>query len=108
MFAGGDLSQATLTSGTADLDGMQGYSVQCTFTGTATGTLTLQGSDDPVAEPNLSRIVNWTDTSSAQALAAPGSILFNVSDVQYKWVRLVYAKTAGTGAITANLHAKGF
>lgn len=108
LFNAADLSQASLTSSVCDLDSMYGYSIQAVFSGDAIGTLSIQASNDPfpVTDLTIGRIVNYT-TVSTLPLTAPGSVLDNIDAAHYKWVRLIYTKTSGSGSITANLHAKG-
>lgn len=106
IFSNGDLSQATLTSEVCDLNHMYGYALQCTFTGNAVGSVIVQGSCDPTDFNLTSRIVNWS-TVVTLALGAPGSILYNVDASFYRWVRILYQRTSGSGSITANLNAKG-
>jgi len=106
LLTAGDLSQATLTSETTELDSMFGFAVQCNFSGSAVGTVALQGSNDPVLEQQKSQVTNWT-TIVTEPLAAPGSIMFNVEPAMYKWLRCVYTRTSGSGSMTINFHAKG-
>lgn len=110
IMTAGDLSTATLDSNVPNVDFMLGCAIQCIFIGNATGNLTLQGSCDPITDQQLqagTTVTNWTDITTS-ALAAPGTVMFNVSDIGYKWLRIHYAKTGGTGSITINVHAKGF
>lgn len=87
-----------------------GYAIQGEITGTPTGTINLQMSADPNVGNNFP--INWTDiTGTSQSVAAAGTFAYNVSDVEYNWVRLVY--TDGSGGISAatmnaNINIKGF
>ncbi len=98
---------ASFNSQALNLNQMFGYALQAVWTGTATGTLKLQGSVDP----NSGNInpVNWTDvTNSSDAVTTSGNYLWNVSDVMYNWVRLVYANSfIESGAITARADVGG-
>lgn len=70
------------------------------------GTLKLQASNDDVNPPHLP--VNWVDIPSASAaVAATGNFIIPKTDICYKWIRLVWVSTSGTGAITANLQTIG-
>lgn len=98
------------------LDTIFGYSIQAVYTGTPTGTLKLQGSDDPTGDfaspANATNIpTNWSDIAgTSQALTAAGTFLWNMSDVGYNWVRLVYTDTSGgtsTAILNARINAKG-
>lgn len=104
-----------ITSQALQLYSMLGFSIQIVFTGTPTGTLKLQGSSDPVpqADPNSLVPTNWTDiNNSSQAISAAGSFLWNVSDVQYNYVRLVYTDGSSgmsTAVVTSAIfNGKGF
>lgn len=83
-----------------------GYSIQIVFTGTPTGTFKLQASDDPVPQNGMPfsgiyTATNWTDVAnSSQAVSAAGSIVWNVSDVMYNYVRVVYTD-GSSGSSTA-------
>lgn len=106
LFAAGNIA-GNLTSAVVDCTNMVGFSVQSVTTGTAVGVLTIEASNDNIInDAYTSRIVNWTTISTA-AVAAPGTIMTNISDVYYRWVRLVYTSTSGTGSITSTMQAKG-
>lgn len=87
------------------------YSITAIVTGTPTGTLTLQASNDP--ETNDTQVspitgrspavgpTNWvTIQDSDFAIAAAGNTMWNVRDVAYNYVRVVYVDSSG-GASTA-------
>ena len=84
-----------------ELRHLRGYAVQAVYTGAPVGTLTLQVSNDN------SSPTNWTDASS-ESISAAGSTVFNHQVPQYKFIRLKYVRTSGTGTINARVHAKGF
>jgi hypothetical protein len=78
-----------------------GYAIQAVFTGTTTGTIKLQASNDP-ATPNAVP-TSWTDIAGSTVDLASGSpILWNVVDPQYTFVRAVHADTGG-GDLTITL-----
>lgn len=100
IIVNGNMASATLTSDVGELEQGFGYSVQAVYTGAPVGTLKLQASLDQVT---------WIDVAdSSQSIAAAGSFLWNVSDVQYPWTRLIYTKTSGTGTLNAQLFYRGF
>jgi len=85
------------------LQHMYGFAIQVNCTGTPNGTFKLQASTDPFAtSPSPS---HWTDItgSSVAAAGANFSYLWNVTDVMYNWVRVVYTDASG-GASTAVAH----
>jgi len=90
-----------------------GNSIQIEITGTLVGSLKLQGSSDPVPDSNFQaktmKVDNWTDMlGSTQAITGSGTVMYNISDTFFNWVRVVYTSTSGTGTITAAFNAKGF
>jgi hypothetical protein len=100
----GQTMNTTITSDAFQMYQMFGFSIQVTFTGTPTGTFKLQASSDPVTQVSLNTVsppTHWTDVAnSSQAVSAAGSVMWNVSDVMYNWVRVVYTDGSG-GASTA-------
>jgi hypothetical protein len=90
------------------------FSIQLVFTGPIVGEFKLQASNDtgPNERANISdtdTLINWTDVQdSTQAISAAGSHLWSVSDAGYKWVRVVWTATSGTGVLTsARFNGKG-
>lgn len=98
---------------------MFGCSIQVTWTGVPTGTFKLQASSDPVPQgPASAPLTNfqpthWSDiTDSPFSVTLAGDYMWNVYDVMYNWIRLVYTDTSGgtsTATITnATFNGKGF
>lgn len=102
---------ASFTGALFFLESMEGYSICAAFAGGGTGALKLQACNNPITDHvNLKPDPNavWVDiTGSAYAITADGSYFWNVSDVYYKAVRLVYTKTTGAGAMQVYYNAKG-
>ena len=93
---------ANITSVYFDLGDLETYSVQVSFTGAnVVGTLTLEScSSDPTAG-----FVTVLDSS--QAIAASGGHLYNVVKAGYRFVRIKWVYTSGTGNIKATILVKG-
>lgn len=85
-----------------------GLSVQAVFSGASpTGTFKIQVSDDPVDA--AADVTNWTDySSSSQAISANGNFGWSFAPFGYRFLRLAYTRTSGTGNVTAYAHCKGF
>jgi hypothetical protein len=90
------------------------YAIQVVFTGTPTGTFSLQGSCDPIPQARVEEIVptNWsTIINSSISVSAAGNLMWNVAEIGYNYVRVVYTDTSGgtsTAIITAaNFNGKG-
>jgi hypothetical protein len=98
----GTVMNTTITSQPQELTQMFGYSIQVVFTGTPTGTFKLQASSDPQGNlPGAAGPTHWSDiTGSPYAVSAAGNYMWNVFDVMYNYVRLVYTDASG-GASTA-------
>lgn len=90
------------------------FSIQGVITGTAAGTMKLQGSNDPVPDANFRQTAVWTPTNwtdiadSAEPITGAGNIMYDFNHCPgYNWVRVVYTASSGTGTITLRLNTKG-
>ncbi len=103
MVSTNDLTSAPLWIGTT-----QGFGIQATWLGEATGALKLQGScsakrpntlnaDVPVVIPDE----EWSDVPDSEfAVAEAGNYLWNYDGAYFPWVRVVYTNaTAPSTAI---------
>lgn len=99
ISSSGDMS-GNITSSTVNLDFHIMASIQAVWTGTPTGTIKLQQSNDAS---------NWTDISGASQATggAAGSVCFNLNLAPMKYVQLVYTRTSGSGTLNATVEAKG-
>ncbi len=112
IVTNGDMSGTlTINSAITDLNQQYVYSIQAVYSGTPVGSLKLQASNDIVtlgAGGGQPAITNWTDISgSTVGISAAGNYLWNVSNFGYRWTRLVYTQTSGTGTLNVVLNAKG-
>lgn len=104
---------ANLTSSPMQLQEMYGFTIQATYTGTPTGTFKLQVSSDPVNKNGIGSAAptNWTDlANSSAAVSAAGNYMWNVTDVFFNWVRLIYtdgSSGASTAVLSAQMNGKG-
>jgi hypothetical protein len=91
-----------------------GVAIQAVFTGTPVGMANLQGSCDEGARNQQQaggndQVVNWTDiTGSYATVSGAGTASWNFQGSFYKWIRLVYISSSGTGTITVRANSKGF
>lgn len=104
----------SLSSSGLDMFNMAIGSIQAVFTGSPVGTLKLQISNDIVPTPtagaaNLaSNVVNWTDyTGSSQSISAAGNFMWILDATGYRWLRLVYTFSSGTGTLNVTACNKG-
>lgn len=102
-----------LTSTAFWLDQVFIIAIQALFTGTAAGTVKLQGSCDrgsvsPLNPAGGLGITTWTDiANSSTAVTGAGSVTWNFTGVGYEWIRVVYTSSSGTGTMTCTANAKG-
>lgn len=92
---------ATLASSAFDLGDLTCYSIEVVFSGGATdlvGTLTLEASND--------NTTFTTVTGSSQAITASAAHMWNVVGAGYRWVRVRWTFTSGTGNMQAYLSVK--
>jgi len=108
IVTNGDMS-ADVTSQVLNIADLSLGSIQAIFTGAPTGDLFLQISNDIIAagsDPNTA-VVNWSEyTGSRQTLAAAGAFVFNLANMGYKWCRMVYDPSGGTGILNATATVK--
>lgn len=91
------------------------FSIQVVITGTAAGTLTLQGSNDPVPDANFPSTPVWTPTNwteianSSEPVSGAGTVMYDFNQTPgFNWVRVVFTSSSGTGTMTIRLNTKGF
>lgn len=75
------------------LDNARRFGITATVTGSAVGSLQLEASNDNV---------NFANLGSAVAVAAAGTYLI-AGDADFKYVRLAYTATSGTGTLASRL-----
>lgn len=111
ILSAGDMSLASFVSKVVDLGNVNLGSIQAVWAGVApVGVLKIQLSNDIIsntADPNVA-VVNWDDFSgsSFNVSGNAGTHIFNISNMGYKWLRLFYTRTGGTGSMDANMTAK--
>ncbi len=108
---------ATYNSIPFELPHMEGVSIQISTTSasTAAGTVKLQCSNNalldnqgvnaPYVDPNAV----WIDVAGSTNTISSGanSYMYNVAGVYYKWCRLVYTSSSGSGTALLVAHGKG-
>lgn len=85
-------------------------SYQFLWTGTPTGTLTIQVSNKPT--PDDATDTDWTTLTLAVAITQPagaaGSEFVGLDGLEALWVRPRYVNASGSGAVVAWFTGKGF
>lgn len=96
-----DLTQA-FNSQPVLIEHIYGYSVQVAFTGVFAGTFKIQVSNDKGVSPTV-----WNDLANSSAAVVGGAyggeagIIWNVEKSFYRWFRVVYTPSSGTGTLTS-------
>lgn len=83
----------------------QDFSFYAKWTGTPTGSFKLQGSND-VGDS----VTDWEDIpgSTLAVAGAAGTQMWNYTRSQFRWVRIVYTATSGSGTLSKCIfNAKG-
>lgn len=91
---------ADIASAAQDINQMLAYAVHGVYTGAgADGTLETQASNDGT---------NWILIAGTQAVVAgPGQYMVNVENAGYKFARVVFTFSSGTGLLNVRITAKG-
>jgi len=104
LTVSGDMT-LDLQSNVYDVRVYDGFSIKAKYTGSPTGTLKLQVSND---DPVNGGTQEWNDLAdSSISVSAAGIYIFNVSVVFFGWVRLVWTVSSGSGTLTAKIVIKG-
>jgi len=108
---------ANSNSPAVQLKNIYTYCVAAIFTGTPTGSIKLQASNDPETNDTqplgipFPAPVNWCDiANSSFTVSASGEVMWNVNYTGYNYVRVVYTDSSGgTSTATMNIivNAKG-
>lgn len=88
---------STILSESVWLENMANAAIQIVFTGTPNGTFKLQASCDEPSKnvPAKSTPQNWTDVvDSSQAVVAAGNHIYEMQNIGYTFVRVVWTDTS--------------
>ena len=89
-----------LTSVYFDLGDKIDYAIQVAFTGSdVVGVLTLEASIDPT-------LGFVTVLNSSQSVSSSAGHIWNVTGAGYRYIRINWVYTSGTGTITADIYPK--
>ena len=107
----GDMSAASITSLVTNIQYIDNICLELTFTGSPTGTFSVEGSVDYRQDfnGNVQNAGHWvpiTLPTAPVASGAPGSILIDMNQLSFPYIRVVYTKTSGTGSLTATIGGK--
>jgi len=113
------LSSVTMTGSVSswgfDLQQAWAYSFQAVWSGSPLGTIKLQASNEnvivgPTGTNPAQYVNNWTDLNSniSSTTGVSGSILWNIQEPGYRWVRLAYSHGSGNGFLSVFYMDKSF
>lgn len=104
---------ATVNSSGIQVAGVDLGSIQLVWSGggSPVGTFTIEVSNDMVnlasGADQAANVVNWsTYTGSAAAITTDGDLIYNIANLGYRWLRVKYTRTSGTGTLNAVLVIK--
>lgn len=93
---------STTNTPTKDVYNCDRYAIQADYTGTFSGSLKLEVSNDD------DTVTNWTElTGSSVAITSAGTYIWNVKHVAYRAVRVVYTYTSGSCTLSLSITTKG-
>jgi hypothetical protein len=95
---------ANITGDPINLASHLGIALQCDFSGVPSGVIKIQASCDLTQDEGS--VINWTNIYELD-VAGAGNKIFNCRNIYYKWIRLVYEATAGSGTLAVNYTVKG-
>lgn len=102
----------SITGTPTNIQYLDNVSVQFVYTGTPTGVLAIQGSLDYSQGTGGTVLAagNWTTIPLSPAITQPagagGVCLVDLNQLSFPWIRLIYTRTSGTGALDAFVSGK--
>lgn len=101
---------ADVTSAITCIQWLDNITYQCNFTGTPTGTFSVHGSVDHQEVNNVvvraGTFVPITLDPSPVASGSAGSVLINLNQLAFPYIKLVYTRTSSTGTLNAYISGK--
>jgi hypothetical protein len=93
---------ADVTSDQLALDSFSNFAIYAKYTGAPNGEIKLEASIDNTSTPT-----NWVQVSgSAVTITGADEVLWNMTNASYKWIRVKYVRTSGTGTLNVNYNVK--
>ena len=96
----GDMSE-DIESEIIDVSQIYAAAVQSVWSGSPVGNIIVQGSCDEDSP------TNWSAIDTQAAGGGAGSDLVNLDGIGYRWLRVFYDDTSGTGSLTTRVNIKG-
>lgn len=109
VITAGDMS-ANVTGPATNISYLDNVAMQLNFTGTPTGTFSVEGSlDHKEYNGQIVSAGNFIPLSLATtpvASGAAGQILLDLNQLSFPYIRIVYTRTSGAGSLDAYISAK--
>jgi hypothetical protein len=111
IITAGNMSASSITSLATNIQYLDNICLEMVFTGSPTGTFSVQGSVDyqQDANGNVTNTGNWVPITLSPAPVASGSagsILIDMNQLSFPYIRVVYTRTSGSGSLTVNIGGK--
>lgn len=112
LVENGDMS-GSINSNPFRLEHLNTVAIQAVFTGSSpTGTFKVQVSNDTqlITESGDigATVNNWSDVSgSSVSVTASGDVAWNLPNTGFRWVRVVYTRSSGSGTLNVRAQGKG-
>lgn len=111
IVTNGNMASASITSSATNIQYLDNVCIELIFTGTPTGAFEVQGSVDyqQDANGNITNAGHWvpiTLPSSPVASGVAGTILIDMNQLSFPYIRVVYTRTSGSGTLNAYIGAK--
>lgn len=111
IITAGDMSQASLTSTIVNIQYLDNICISFVFSGSPVGTFSIEGSNtyNQTPEGSITSVGTWTPivlNPVAIAAGTSGSVLLDLNQLSFPWIRAIYTKTSGTGTLTATISGK--
>ncbi len=102
---------ADVFSAPTNLQQLSELSYDISWTGTPTGTFSVQVSNTYAQDPNgnVTNAGSWNDIVLSvvpSAAGAPGSAFINIAEMAGLWIRLHYTRSSSTGTLNATVYGK--
>jgi len=109
VITAGDMS-ANVTGPATNISYLDNVAMQLNFTGTPTGTFSVEGSLDHKEYNgqivNAGNFIPLSLATTPVASGAAGQILLDLNQLSFPYIRIVYTRTSGTGSLDAFISAK--
>ncbi len=98
---------SVLTSEITEIRGFDNISYEADFTGTPTGTFSVQVSNsyDPITNPNAVFVILPLSPTPV-ASGSSGVVGIDINQSGFKWIKLVYTNASGSGTLNAYVSGK--